>query len=167
MSSFVKIYKNISNILFYILLILFIIYALNILIFKYVYKEEFPRFFNYYIFNVASGSMEEDLHKGDYIIVKKTDNFDVGDVVTFQKENYFITHRVVKIEEDVITTKGDANSTEDDEIKRDDVIGKLVCRSVILAFLIENKFLLIAIILIFYLGGYLVELLNKKKLKEE
>lgn len=167
MDRAIKIYKIISNVLFYTLIILFLIYCLNILIFKYVYHEEFPRFFNYYVFNVASGSMEEGLHKGDYIIVEKTSDFDVGDVVTFHKDSYFITHRIIKIDGDIVTTKGDANSIQDDEISRNDIIGKFVCKSTIIGFLIKYKVIIIGIIIISYIIGFLIDLFKKETIQEE
>ena len=91
MSKLRKICKIILNIIFYIFLILLVIYIINLLICKVIYKDNIPRFFNYYIFNVTSGSMEESIHVGDYIIVKKANDFKVNDIVTYQKDNYFIT----------------------------------------------------------------------------
>lgn len=163
MNKVIKIYKSISNILFYTLVMFLIIYCINIFVVKYIYREDFPRVFNYYVFNVASGSMEELLHKGDYIIVEKTSDFDVGDVVTFHKNNYFITHRVIKIEGDTITTKGDANSIQDAEISRSDIVGKFVCKSTIIAFLIKYKVFIIGFIIISYIIEFLLDLFKQKQ----
>ena len=38
----------------------------------------------------------------------------------------FITHRIEKINEDSIIAKGDRNNTEDEPIKKDDIIGRVV-----------------------------------------
>ena len=43
-----------------------------------------------------------------------------------KKENVFITHRIEQINEDSIIAKGDNNNTEDEPIKKDEVIGKVV-----------------------------------------
>lgn len=53
-------------------------------------------------------------------------NIAKNDVITFEKENFLITHRVLELNEDNLVTKGDANNTEDKPIEYTDVIGKVV-----------------------------------------
>ena len=50
------------------------------------------------IYNVETGSMEDKIHTGDYMILVKKDNYYVGDVVTYKVNDFFITHRIIKIE---------------------------------------------------------------------
>lgn len=164
MSKIQKKINTISNIFFYILLILLLIYTINIVIYRVIYKDKLPRFFNYYIFNVTSGSMEKEINVGDYIIVKKTNDVKVNDIVTYQKDNYFITHRIIEINGDKVVTKGDANNINDDEISKSDIIGKYICKSKLIGFLSKYRFLIIGSIFLTYLVGNTIK---SKKEKED
>jgi len=103
------------------------------------------------IYNVETGSMEDKIHPGDYILLIKKDNYYVGDVVTFRINDYFITHRIIKIEDGKITTKGDANNMEDAEITFEQIEGKAIYWGGILNFIIKFKYVLAAFILGLYL----------------
>ncbi len=76
---------------------------------------------------VLSGSMEPELSVDDLVIVKKTDKINVGDVIVFQSEQDLIIHRVVKLDGDTVTTRGDANNRDDDPISRKNIKGVMVC----------------------------------------
>lgn len=81
------------------------------------------------IYRVVSGSMEPNIKIGDVIIIKKQKNYDIGDIVTYiGNDESFITHRIVLISGDEITTKGDANNTNDISINKQQIIGKLVLK---------------------------------------
>ena len=77
------------------------------------------RLVGYQVFNVISGSMEQEYSVGDIIYVKKVNTKDikVGMPITFVlNENLVVaTHRVVEIdaENQHFYTKGDANETVD------------------------------------------------------
>ena len=116
-----KIIVNILMTIVFIILVLIIIAKVSMLINNKSYFEAF----GYSFFNVATGSMEPAISQNDIIVVEKTDDYEVGDIVTFEKDGNFITHRIVLITEDLITTKGDANNTSDVSIKRDLIIGKV------------------------------------------
>jgi len=103
------------------------------------------------IYNVETGSMEDKIHTGDYILLVKKSDYYVGDVVTYNVKGYFVTHRIVKIEDDVITTKGDANNTEDEGISKDQIEGKVVYCGGILNFIINYKFVIAAFLVGLYL----------------
>jgi len=102
---------------------------------------------NFYLFQVASGSMEPEYKVGDIIIDKKIDAslYKVGDDVTYHTDvdSYYkgiiITHRIIKAEEKdgkySFITQGIANDVEDPKISSDKVIGKVVYHTVILSFL--------------------------------
>ena len=49
----------------------------------------------------------------DYKKYKERNKLQVGDIITFQYENERITHRIIKISNSTITTKGDNNDLED------------------------------------------------------
>ena len=86
-----------------------------------------PNIFGYSLLRIVSGSMESNYHVGDYIIIKKQDNYKVDDVVTYIDDNdNFVTHRIIKIEDTEVTTKGDANNIEDESFDIVNIQGKVV-----------------------------------------
>lgn len=91
-----------------------------------VQKKEYINIFGYSVFSTETGSMSPTMEKGDIVIIKIGDEIREKDIITYKKENVFITHRIVKISEDSIIAKGDNNNTEDEPIKKDEIIGKVV-----------------------------------------
>ena len=75
---------------------------------------------------VVSGSMEPALSAGDLIIVAEREDYAVGDVIVFQDGRMAVTHRITAVADDTVTTKGDANNTEDSPIHRAQIKGKVV-----------------------------------------
>lgn len=77
---------------------------------------------------VLSGSMEPAMSVGDLIIVRETDDFQVGDAIVFESAGEMIVHRIVMMNENMIVTQGDANNVPDEPIDYEAVKGKvLVC----------------------------------------
>ncbi len=109
------------------------------------------------IYNVETGSMEDKIHAGDYILLCKRENYQIGDVVTFTVDNYFVTHRIIKIEGDKITTKGDANNLEDKEIDQNQIVGKMIYSGGILNIIIRYKYVIIAFLIGLYLLSCYIE----------
>ena len=103
------------------------------------------------IYNVKTGSMENKIHVGDYILIFKKSNYNVGDIVTYTSNNGFITHRIIKKDGDKVVTKGDANNTEDETISTKIIIGKVIISGGILNILIKYKYVLSGIALSLYL----------------
>ena len=103
------------------------------------------------IYNVETGSMEDKIHAGDYILMYKKKNYYVGDVVTFKVNDYYVTHRIVEIDGNKITTKGDANNPEDDKINFDQIEGKVVYWGGILNIIINYKYVITAFLIGIYL----------------
>ena len=93
---------------------------------KNVAGDNMPMPFGVGISVVLSGSMEPELSVDDVIIVKKTDDFGVDDMVVFNDHGILVVHRVISIDGDNITTKGDANNTADEPITREVVKGKVI-----------------------------------------
>lgn len=79
------------------------------------------------ILTVTSSSMWPELSRGDIVFVKKTgiEDIEIGSVIVFRHENGLAVHRVIKIDETRITTKGDANPLADLPITYDDVVGRI------------------------------------------
>lgn len=91
-----------------------------------VQKKEYVNLFGYSIFSTETGSMSPTMEIGDVVIVKIGEQVQEKDIITYKKDNSFITHRIVKIEGNSIIAKGDNNNTQDEEITQDAVIGKVV-----------------------------------------
>ena len=72
---------------------------------------------------VLSGSMEPTISIDDLVFVKKATNIKVGDIILFKSGNSSVIHRIIKIEDNVVITKGDANNVEDDPIDINNVSG--------------------------------------------
>lgn len=122
-----KIIKKIMQVFINILLVL-----VTLLILFLVYRIVSIKFFNknvtlrYTFYEIATGSMEPTLNVKDFIIVKESDKYSVGDIITYKEDNSYITHRIIKINGDTLVTKGDANNSEDKIISKSEVIGKVV-----------------------------------------
>ena len=117
-----KILEYLSKILIFELIVLCILAFISTV----VLHKDYVNIGGYTFFIVASGSMSGTVDVNDMVIVKITDDFQVGDIVTYQADGYFVTHRIISINKDQIITKGDSNNTEDDPIGRDKIIGKVV-----------------------------------------
>lgn len=121
-----KVLKWITNILTGILLVILVIliYTKCITTFS---RSTYPNYFGYTILEVASGSMEPTLNIHDVVLVK-IENNDIkeNDIVAYVEKDSIITHRVLFVDNDNLTLKGDANNTIDDVVKRSNIIGKVV-----------------------------------------
>lgn len=140
-------------------------------------KIEKVNIFGYQAYTIKTNSMVPEINPGDAILIKKVDEnkLQIGDVITFVKEEKNITHRIVNIEtNDKIeyTTKGDNNNLEDEEkIVYEDIEGKLVITipylGNIMGFL-ENKIVFLIIVLVFLiLYFFKIQIEEKKDYRRE
>ena len=116
MNKFTKVIKVLLNTLVTIIIILGIAF-----LFLYAIKIR-P-------FVVESGSMEPKLHVGSVCFVNQRAKFEDiknGDIIAFNATSSMkVTHRVVNISEEGLTTKGDANDVEDMlKVQKSMLIGK-------------------------------------------
>lgn len=88
--------------------------------------KNYSNYFGYTLFKVTTGSMGNAIKIDDVIIVKIGDTYNVNDIITYYEDKSFITHRVVKIDNNFLTTKGDANNSDDTPIAKTQVIGRVV-----------------------------------------
>lgn len=91
-----------------------------------IQNKEYANIFGYSVFSTETGSMSPTLKKGDIVIVKIGEDVQKEDIITYKKDNAFITHRIIEINGDSIIAKGDNNNTQDEPIKKDMIIGKVV-----------------------------------------
>ncbi len=122
-------------------------------------------FFGFRVYKIGSGSMEPYLKVNDYIIIKKKNNYNVGNVVTYKKNNEYITHRIKSIDGETVITQGDSNNIEDQPINKKDIIGGLVYKShgLSVIFFLLNKPILWVLL---FIVGLVITILIPDKRKE-
>jgi signal peptidase I len=114
--------KLVLNLLIYVLIVGGIVFGL-------------PRFLtwklqtDYPMAAITSGSMWPVLKEGDLVFirgVKEKSQIQIGDIIVFKNRvnNNLTIHRVIKMNEDDLVTKGDANFNEDAPTVYGDVVGK-------------------------------------------
>lgn len=159
-----KYLKKIIDILIVITIVILLIVMYGY-IEKYVFKKDYINYFGFTIFEVASGSMAPSINVGDIVVVKFTKDIKKDDIITYKENNYFITHRVIKVDNDKIVAKGDYNDSIDKEVSINDVLGKVVkiipgvgiWKSVFM-----NTKVMISLMVTFVLFGVYFSLLEKK-----
>ena len=104
-------------------------YNLTMLFERYILKEETPTFFGLSFAVVATGSMEPEIGIHDVIVTAAQDSYGVNDIVTYydSAQGISVTHRIVREEDGVFYTKGDANNAEDPSpVQVGQIVGKVV-----------------------------------------
>jgi signal peptidase I len=84
---------------------------------------------SYPIASITSSSMWPALKQGDIVLIKGVSNkkeIALGDIVVYTNEKGFTIHRVIKLNDETLVTKGDANNVEDKPVAYDQLIGKAV-----------------------------------------
>ena len=88
----------------------------------------------YPVASITSGSMWPALKKGDIVFMKGIDKSElkVDDIIVYKNSSNskqiegFTIHRIVKLNEKTLKTKGDANNVSDPLIRYEEVVGKTV-----------------------------------------
>lgn len=75
---------------------------------------------------VLSGSMEPAIMTDELIIVKAADTYAVGDIVVYQTGRMLVVHRIVDMADGTVTTRGDANNTDDAPVELSQIKGKVI-----------------------------------------
>ena len=111
-----------------IVLALILIALSSLLVQKYIKKTPVPNIMGYSYMMVLTGSMNGTIDKDDLIIIKRTDDYKNGDIVTFLDSNgTVVTHRIIRTENGKFITKGDANEKEDnDPISESQIFGEKI-----------------------------------------
>ncbi len=117
--------KKIANIIIFILIIIVII-LLYTFVESNILKKDYVNIFGYTVFQVETGSMAPTIKIDDIVVIKLGTEINQNDIITYKKDENFVTHRVVKIDGQEITAKGDNNNVEDEIIEKSQVIGKVV-----------------------------------------
>jgi len=101
-------------------------------------------------FIITSGSMSPYINTGEMVITLKKSDYKVNDVITYiENKSYFITHRIIKKEQDGFVTKGDYNNVEDGTVvKKDQIKGKVIFHSKILATIYNYRIIINSLLII-------------------
>ena len=127
----VRVFSAIWRVMLILLAVILAISACTLAYDKFVKKSKIPSVFGYSMLIVASPSMTGVIEAGDAIIIKNSDSYAVGDVITYfpEDESFSVTHRIVRMEGDKFYTKGDANQSEDsDPVLIEQIVGKVAVK---------------------------------------
>ena len=116
---------------------------------------------------VLSGSMESELSVGDLILVKESDDIQVNDVVVYQSVNSLVVHRVVDVNENMITTQGDANNVADEPVDVSLVKGEVFFSIPGVGNIVNLLKTPVGIVLTIGLAILLVELPRRSEMKQD
>ncbi len=134
--SALKIVKRVLLIAGFTLLGLLVLLIGWLCIDKFILKSPAPSLFGYSSYTISTGSMSGMIEEGDVVIIKKTGDYEQGDVITFQHEGETTptTHmifEVLKDENGDVTgyiTRGVANNADDLlPVTEDEILGEVVC----------------------------------------
>lgn len=153
--------KVVCKVLKYLLLIILLV----IVLFNFkVNNNDLVSLFGYSSLKVVSGSMQPKIKVGDVVIIKNSNNYNINDIITFKDEGSYITHRIIKIDNGKITTKGDFNNKKDDKIiKMKDVVGKVILVIPFMGNIMNNLSNPIVLFIIFVVGFILITIIPEKK----
>lgn len=130
----------------FVKLVILLIFLLS-LIFLYKNREKIP----ISMFQIQTGSMIPEIDIGEIVILLKQQEYEENEIITYQiNDIYYITHRIVRIEESGYITKGDHNNTEDKNIvDKRQIKGKVIIHSKVLGKIYKYRFYIIIILLLF------------------
>ena len=108
-----KIILTILKILFTVFASILLGYNLYLINAKVFLKEKLPMPFGFGTAVVVSNSMYPSLEVNDLIIIEKTNDYQIGDIVVYDDGNVLVVHRIVEIDDEVFVAKGDVNNSND------------------------------------------------------
>lgn len=161
-----KKFKNIMR----IILISFIAIVIGLKIYSWnaetLVGNAMPMPFGYGSAVVLSGSMEPELSVNDVIIVHEDNNDKIGDVVVYQNGSELIVHRIIDIDNETITTKGDANNTPDEPINKKNIKGTVVFTIPFLGIIVNFLKSTVGVIILI-IGAFLLIEMSFRRKKEQ
>jgi len=112
---------------------------------------------------VMSGSMEPTLSVNDWVCIRESEEYFVGDVVVYQSGRDLVIHEIIDINDGVVTTKGQANNTADEPIDIQYVKGRMIFAIPYIGIVVNFIKSLPGTIILLTLAIILVELSWKKE----
>jgi len=166
-----KILINIILDLLILILVVGIILAAYGFIQVKVQNKTYSNYFGYTYFQILTGSMEETIKVDDVVFVHITKDVKENDIISYEKDNEVITHRIIEVNEDGYITKGDNNNTDDGLIKKEQVIGKVVyvgkSYGKIKKFILEPIVLVPFIVVIALFSWYIAIVKKERSMEDE
>ena len=116
-----KLLKILKEIVIYGLIVVALIYGIPKGL-VYLLGTDYP------MASITSSSMWPALKEGDLVLIKAVtqEELEINDVIVYQNEKGFTIHRLVKLNEETLVTKGDANNVNDSPVKYEQVVGRIV-----------------------------------------
>lgn len=122
----IKKIRLIARIFLYFVMSLVIGVAVYLFNAKVLLGNTLPMPFDYGVGVVITGSMEPQISVDDVILVKKTYNYEIGDIVVYQIRDILIVHKIISIDGEYVVTKGIANDASDEKVAISDLKGKVI-----------------------------------------
>lgn len=122
--------------------------------------------FNKTIGYILTGSMEPTIGINDLIVIEKTNDYQIDDIVVYQDGRSLVVHRIISIDGDIITTAGDANDGEDDPINASLIEGEVIRIIPFLGLLLKLIKSPIGVTVIIATGIFLLVISYKKENQE-
>jgi signal peptidase I len=78
---------------------------------------------------VTGSSMIPAIWPGDVIMVRRCEitNLQSGQIVLYRQDGRLRAHRIVSVQDNILTTRGDALLHDDPPITASDIVGEVVC----------------------------------------
>ena len=146
-----------------ILIFLLIIILIDIWYSFFIRKDNPIKLFGKSFLIVTTDSMKPTINAGELVVISEKSKYELGDIVTYKDiDNFYITHRIIEIKDNQITTKGDGNNINQKMIK-----GKVIFHSKILGFFVLyllKPFVIVYIIIFIIIS--LIDFYIKKERRE-
>lgn len=126
-----------------------------------------PMPFGYGFAVVLSGSMEPELSVNDVIIVQENDDYSIGDIVVYQEDSDLIVHRIIDMNDETVTTMGDANNIADEPITPKNIKGSVILSIPFIGVVINFLKSTVGIIILLSGAFLLTELSFRQKKKQD
>ena len=184
--KFNAIWKAAKKVLFFVGIFLcafFLVVASWLAVDKFILKSPVPSFAGYSLLSVESGSMEgkmkDSIDKWDLVLIRKTNEYKIGETITFLREGEKVptTHRIIDFDytsgEKAYITKGDANDSRDKVVYEEEIVGEVVVIfkhvGVIRGWLTEGGgfIFVVALLSVLFVGIYFIKDLKPKTVSEE
>ena len=172
-----KIIKNTITVITILIFLLSLIVIINVSIA--IKNNKVPNLFGYSYMNVVTPSMEPVIKVNDLIVVKKSSNYKVNDIVSFYFDvnndgiKDIVTHEIIDINADIVTTHGVNNpSGSNEEIHMNDIVGKVIYKSsflgnILSSKVITNKIYILSLIIICLLIFIIYQIVKIYKITKE
>ena len=122
---------NIASTVLIVLLALVTVFNLALYIKRSRTGDSCPTVLGFGMAVVITGSMEPKIRVNDLVLIHEQESYALDEVVTYRTNSKPVTHRIVSMRTDTegqiwVTTRGDVNNKDDEEIPVEQIVGKVV-----------------------------------------